>query len=65
MEKNVTTRPIPPEGESLKRLKNVRKQMEKRGFDALIIYSGPGSLRFGQRGHVMYMSTTNPTLATQ
>ena len=60
MKKNTTTRPIPPEGESLRRLKNVRKQMEKRGFDALIIYSGPGSLRFGQRGHVMYMSNYEP-----
>jgi len=60
MKKNTTTRPIPPEGESLRRLKNVRKQMEKRGFDALVIYSGPGSLRFGQRGHVMYMSNYEP-----
>ena len=60
MEKNVTTRPIPPEGEFLRRLKNVRKQMEKRGFDALVIYSSQGSLRFGQRGHVMYMSNYEP-----
>ena len=60
MKKNTTTRPIPPEGEFLRRLKNVRKQMEKRGFDALIIYSCPGSLRFGQRGHVMYMSNYEP-----
>ena len=35
----------PPEGESLRRLKNVRKQMEKRRLDALVIHSGPGSLR--------------------
>ncbi len=60
MEKNTTARPIPPEGESLRRLKNVRKQMEKRGFDALVIYSSQGSLRFGQRGHVMYMSNYEP-----
>ena len=60
MENNVTTRPIPPEEESLRRLKNVRKQMEKRGFDALVIYSSQGSLRFGQRGHVMYMSNYEP-----
>jgi Xaa-Pro aminopeptidase len=60
MEKNVTTRPIPPEGEFLRRLKNVRKQMEKRSFDALVIYSSQGSLRFGQRGHVMYMSNYEP-----
>ena len=60
MEKNITTRPVPPEEEFLRRLKNVRKQMEKRGFDALIIYSCPGSLRFGQRGHVVYMSNQEP-----
>ena len=60
MEKNITTRPMPPEEEFLRRLKNVRKQMEKRGFDALIIYSCPGSLRFGQRGHVVYMSNQEP-----
>ena len=60
MKKNTTTRPIPPEEEFLRRLKNVRKQMEKRGFDALVIYSCPGSLRFGQRGHVMYMSNYEP-----
>jgi len=56
MGKNITTHPIPPRGEFLRRLNNVRKQMEKRGFDALLIYSSHGSLRFGQRGHVMYMS---------
>jgi Xaa-Pro aminopeptidase len=60
MEKNVTTCPIPPEDEFLRRLKNVRKQMEKRGFDALVIYSSQGSLRFGQRGHVMYLSNYEP-----
>ena len=60
MEKNVTTRPMPPEDEFLRRLKNVRKQMEKRGFDALVIYSSQGSLRFGQRGHVMYLSNYEP-----
>jgi Xaa-Pro aminopeptidase len=60
MEKNITTRPMPPEEEFLRRLKNVRKQMEKRGFDAFIIYSCPGSLRFGQRGHVVYMSNQEP-----
>jgi Xaa-Pro aminopeptidase len=60
MGKNITTRPMPPEEEFLRRLKNVRKQMEKRDFDALIIYSCPGSLRFGQRGHVVYMSNKEP-----
>jgi len=56
VKKNTPTHPIPPEEEFLRRLKNVRKQMEKRSFDALIIYSWSGSLHFGQRGHVMYMS---------
>jgi len=51
---------MPPEEEFLRRLKNIRKQMEKRGFDALIIYSCPGSLRFGQRGHVVYVSNQEP-----
>ena len=60
MEKNITPRPMPPEEEFLRRLKNIRKQMEKRGFDALIIYSCPGSLRFGQRGHVVYVSNQEP-----
>ncbi len=55
-----TARPIPPEDELLRRLKNVRKEMERRGLDALIIYSGPGSMRFGQRGHVMYMANYEP-----
>ena len=60
MKKNTTPRPMPPEEEFLRRLKNIRKQMEKRGFDALIIYSCPGSLRFGQRGHVVYVSNQEP-----
>jgi Xaa-Pro aminopeptidase len=60
MKKNTTPRPMPPQDEFLRRLKNVRKQMEKRGFDALVIYSSQGSLRFGQRGHVMYMSNYEP-----
>jgi len=51
---------MPPEEEFLRRLKNIRKQMERRGFDALIIYSGPGSLRFGQRGHIVYVSNQEP-----
>ena len=49
-----------PQEEFLRRLKNVRKQMGKRDFDTLIIYSCPGSLRFGQRGHVVYISNQEP-----
>jgi len=32
-----------------RRVKNVRARMEKRGIDILVIYSAPGSMRFGQR----------------
>jgi len=52
--------PIPPQTEFSKRLKNVRVQMKERGFDVLVIFSSPGSLRFGQRGHVMYLSGYEP-----
>jgi len=34
--------------------------MEARNLDLLLIYSTPGSLRFGQRGHVMYLSGYEP-----
>lgn len=55
-----TAPPIPPQTEFSKRLKNVRLQMKERGLDMLVIFSSPGSLRFGQRGHVMYMSGYEP-----
>ena len=55
-----TTRPVAPQTEFSKRLKNVRLQMKERELDVLVIYSGPGSIRFGQRGHVMYMSGYEP-----
>lgn len=54
------TPPIPPQAEFSKRLKNVRAQMKKQQLDILVIYSGPGSLRFGQKGHVMYISGYEP-----
>jgi len=58
---NMKTAPlIPPQTEFSKRLKNVRLQMKERGLDVLVIFSSPGSLRFGQRGHVMYMSGYEP-----
>jgi hypothetical protein len=38
------------------RLKNIRIRMKNREIDVLVIYSAPGSIRFGQRGHVMYIS---------
>jgi len=51
---------MPPQSEFSRRLKNIRARMEDRGIDVLVIYSGPGSLRFGQRGHVMYISGYEP-----
>ena len=49
-----------PENEFSKRLKNVRAKMEMRRIEVLVIYSASGSLRFGQRGHVMYISGYEP-----
>jgi len=60
MDNMKTAPPIPPQTEFSKRLKNVRLQMKERGLDVLVISSSPGSLRFGQRGHVMYMSGYEP-----
>ncbi len=34
--------------------------MKSREIDVLVIYSAPGSIRFGQRGHVMYISGYEP-----
>lgn len=34
--------------------------MADRGLEALIVYSSPGSIRFGQRGHVLYLSGYEP-----
>ena len=34
--------------------------MAARGLEALIVFSSPGSLRFGQRGHVLYLSGYEP-----
>jgi len=34
--------------------------MAGRGLEALIVFSSPGSLRFGQRGHVLYLSGYEP-----
>lgn len=49
-----------PKNEFSRRLKNVRAKMKDRGIDVLVIYSAPGSIRFGQRGHVMYISGYEP-----
>lgn len=34
--------------------------MEDREIDVLVVYSAPGNIRFGQRGHVMYISGYEP-----
>jgi Xaa-Pro aminopeptidase len=34
--------------------------MAERGLEALIVFSSPGNLRFGQRGHVLYLSGYEP-----
>lgn len=34
--------------------------MEKRGLDLLIVFSSPGSMRYAQRGHVLYLSGYEP-----
>jgi Xaa-Pro aminopeptidase len=49
-----------PHTEFSRRIKNVRAKMNDRGIDVLVVYSAPGSMRFGQRGHVMYLSGHEP-----
>ena len=51
---------IAPMEEFERREASVRARMGERGIDVLVIYSSPGSLRFGQRGHVMYISGYEP-----
>jgi len=49
-----------PQNEFSRRTKNIRAKMKDRGIDVLVVYSAPGSIRFGQRGHVMYISGYEP-----
>ncbi len=49
-----------PRNEIDRRLKAIRARMESRNLDLLLIYSAPGSMKFGQRGHVMYVSGHEP-----
>jgi Xaa-Pro aminopeptidase len=49
-----------PHTEFSRRIKNVRAKMKDREIDVLVVYSAPGSMRFGQRGHVMYLSGHEP-----
>ena len=43
-----------------RRLAAVRQRMADRGLELLIVFSSPGNLRFGQRGHVLYLSGYEP-----
>ena len=45
-----------PGHEMDRRIANVRQRMAGRGLEALIVFASPGGLRFGQRGHVLYLS---------
>ena len=49
-----------PGDEIDRRLAAVRRRMADRGLEALIVFSAPGNLRFGQRGHVLYLSGYEP-----
>jgi hypothetical protein len=60
MESDLIRQARPPQNEFSRRLKNIRNRMRERSIDILVVYSGPCSLRFGQRGHVMYVSGYEP-----
>ena len=49
-----------PQQEIDRRIARVRQRMAARGIEALIVFSSPGSLRYGQRGHVLYLSGYEP-----
>jgi Xaa-Pro aminopeptidase len=49
-----------PEEEIVGRLRNIRKKMVEKDLELLIVFSGPGSMRYGQRGHVLYLSGYEP-----
>jgi len=51
---------VVPGRETERRLAAVRAGMADRGLEALIVFSAPGNLRFGQRGHVLYLSGYEP-----
>ena len=49
-----------PQQEIDGRIARVRRRMVARGIEALIVFSSPGSLRYGQRGHVLFLSGYEP-----
>jgi Xaa-Pro aminopeptidase len=49
-----------PRREIEMRVASVRQRMAGSGLEVLVVFSSPGSLRFGQRGHVLYLSGYEP-----
>lgn len=49
-----------PRDEMARRIRNLRNRMDESAIDVLAVFSAPGSLRFGQRGHVLYLSGYEP-----
>ena len=49
-----------PKEEFSNRISKTRQKMLNKGIDVLVVFSGPGSLRYGQRGHVLYLSGYEP-----
>ncbi len=45
-----------PEAETSRRLGNIRKKMAEKDIEVLVVFSAPGSMRYGQRGHVLYLT---------
>jgi Xaa-Pro aminopeptidase len=51
---------ITPESEFDNRLRAIRTRMGNQDLDLLLIFSSPGSMRYGQRGHVLYVTGYEP-----
>ncbi len=49
-----------PKVEFESRVRAVREMMRAESLDILAVFSSPGSMRYGQRGHVMYLSGYEP-----
>ena len=52
MKSREVSKTLTPESEFSRRVKNVRAKMKERGIEVLVIYSAPGSMRFGQSAPV-------------
>ncbi len=51
---------ITPQSEYDNRLKAIRAKMGEDDLDLLLIFSSPGAMRYGQRGHVLYVTGHEP-----